>query len=75
MVEIEVETRKIGGSIGIIIPNEVVKQERIKPRERIRMEVKRAHTIGEFFGVLKGWKRPTEEIVREAKRGWKDHSS
>ena len=70
MVEIEVETRKIGGSIGVIIPNDIVKQEHIKPNEKIKIEVKRPHKIGDFFGAAKGWSRPTEEIVKELKKGW-----
>ena len=69
MVEIEVETRKIGGSIGVIIPNAVIQQERIGPRERIRIEVKKPHTIDEFFGVTE-WERPTKDMVRELKKGW-----
>jgi antitoxin component of MazEF toxin-antitoxin module len=70
MVEIEAEARKIGGSIGIIIPNDVVKKEGIKVHEKLRLELKRPHKIGDFFGAAKGWKRPTEEIIEELKKGW-----
>lgn len=74
MVEIEVETRKIGGSIGIIIPSDVVEKEHIKPHEKIKIDIRRAPTIGDLFGLAKDWKKPTEEIMREVRKGWKEHS-
>ncbi|MBI4451676.1 AbrB/MazE/SpoVT family DNA-binding domain-containing protein [Candidatus Woesearchaeota archaeon] len=70
MTEIEVVTRHIGGSLGVIIPREVVKQEGIKPGELIRIDVKKPHTVNDFFGAAT-WAKSTEAMMREVKKGWK----
>ena len=70
MVETEVRTRKWGSSIGIVIPKEIVEEVGIKPDETITIEVKKRPLAKEFFGLLKGWKRPTQEIMDEAREGW-----
>ncbi len=70
MVEIECTTRKVGGSIGVILPNEIVKKESIKPNEKVIIEIKRRHKAKEFFGLLSGWKTPTQKLKDEARKGW-----
>lgn len=75
-MEIETLTRKWGNSIAIIIPAQLAEQEKIKENEKviIKVEKKKPAKIkaGALFGFLKDWKRPTEEILKEADEGWKD---
>ena len=70
MVETEVKTRKWGSSIGVVLPKEIVDEVGIKPDETIVIDVKKRHKAKEFFGLLKDWKRPTQEIKDEARKGW-----
>ncbi|MBI4981342.1 AbrB/MazE/SpoVT family DNA-binding domain-containing protein [Candidatus Woesearchaeota archaeon] len=70
MAEIECTTRKWGNSLGIILPKEIVNEEDIAENEKIMVGIKKKHLAKEFFGLLHGWKRPTEEIKREMKKGW-----
>ena len=70
MVETEVRTRKWGSSIGVVLPKELVDEIGIKPNEKIRIDVKKGIKAKEFFGLLKDWKRPTQEIKNEARKGW-----
>ena len=74
MVETEVKTRKWGSSIGLVLPKEVVDEVGIKPNEKITIEVKKRPLAKEFFGLLKDWKRPTQEIKDEARAGWMSHT-
>lgn len=46
-------------------------KENIKVNEKIMLEFKKAPVVGDFLG-LATWKRSTEEIMRDAKRGWKE---
>ena len=69
-METECTTRKVGGSIGIILPNEMLKRESIKPNERIIIEIKRRPKAKEFFGLLPDWKTPTQKLKDEARKGW-----
>jgi len=71
-MELEVITRKWGNSIAVVIPSATVEQQKLKENEKvfIKIERKRQVKVKDVFGMLKGWKRPTEEIIKEARKGW-----
>ncbi|MDP3728032.1 MAG: AbrB/MazE/SpoVT family DNA-binding domain-containing protein [bacterium] len=71
MVELECTVKKWGSSLGIVIPKEIAIKERIKTNETIIIELRKKRTAKDFFGMLSNWKRPTEEIKEEMKKGWK----
>jgi antitoxin component of MazEF toxin-antitoxin module len=70
MVEIKVKTRKWGNSIGIIIPKEVVKKEKIKPRQEVSiLLIKNSSALKKTFGTMKDKiKEPTQRIMDEIDR-------
>lgn len=68
--EIECVARKWGSSLGITIPKDVVEKEHISENQKIIVSIKKKHKAKEFFGMFPNWKRSTEEIKREMKRGW-----
>lgn len=70
MTEIECTAKKWGNSLGIIIPQDIVKEEHLVENEKIMIEIKKKHLAKEFFGLLSGWKRHTNEIKKEMKIGW-----
>lgn len=70
MTEIECTAKKWGNSLGIIIPQEIVKEENLMENEKIMIEIKKKHLAKEFFGLLSNWKRSTDEIKKEMKIGW-----
>jgi len=73
-MEIETLTRKWGNSIAVIIPSSIVEQEKLKENQEIivKFEKKKPKKVkaGALFGFLKDWKRPTDEILKEADKGW-----
>ncbi len=70
-MEIETTTRKWGNSIAIIIPASIVEQQKLKENEEVIVKVdKKKVKAGELFGFLKDWKRSTDDILKEADRGW-----
>ena len=66
MMEIKAKTKKWGNSIGILIPKEVVKEEKIKPNQEITLMVgAKPITRGrDLLGTLK-FKESTEKLMRE----------
>ena len=71
MTEIDVVAKKWGSSIGVIIPNHVVETEHIVENEIIKLEIKKSHTAREVFGLIpKVWKKTTQELKNEARKGW-----
>ena len=71
MTEIECITRKWGNSLGVIIPKDIAEEEHLAENEKIFITIKKKHQAKEFFGMLAGeWKKPTQEIKDEMRRGW-----
>lgn len=52
-------TKKIGGSIMIIIPKELVEAENIGENQKVDVEIKKSKISG--FGILKGMESFTKE--------------
>ena len=46
------KTRKVGGSLVVTLPKELVESEKIKEGEVVEISVKKLHKNG--FGILKG---------------------
>lgn len=57
MVSIEVQAKKWGDSIAIIIPKAVVSEKNIKIGDKINISISRNPNIKEVFGILKGDKK------------------
>ncbi|MBI2232814.1 MAG: AbrB/MazE/SpoVT family DNA-binding domain-containing protein [Candidatus Aenigmarchaeota archaeon] len=70
MTQVECKTRKIGGSIGIILPKEFVAKENIKPNQELRVEIKKHVKVKDVWGLLPDWKTPTQKLKDEARKGW-----
>ena len=69
MTEIECTTRRIGGSIGVILPRDFVNKEGIKESQTIRLELKKQIKVKDVFGLLE-LKTPTQKLKDEARKGW-----
>ena len=71
-MEIEALTRRWGNSIAVIVPARIVEKENLKENEKVlfKIEKKRSTKVKDLFGLLKSWKKPTEEILKEAREGW-----
>jgi len=52
------------------MPKALVEEAGIKPNEKIVIEIKKRPLAKDFFGLLKDWKRPTQEIKDEMRAGW-----
>ena len=74
-MEIKTVARRWGSSIGVIIPKEVVEAKNIREDDEIVIRVeKNRPKAGELFGLLKGWKKSTQKIKDEMRRGWESDS-
>jgi len=67
MIECETKTRKWGNSIGLILPKEVTKSEKIKENEKLKILIlKQNHMLKKTFGMFKGkWKKSAQTIKDE----------
>jgi len=65
-MEIETEAKPWGSSLGLIIPKRVVREQGIKPGQKIRIDIltKRKTTGADIFGKLK-FKKPIQVLLDE----------
>ena len=70
MTEVECITKKWGSSIGIVIPNDVIKEERIKPNEKVTVNIKKGLKLRDVFGILPRGKIDTQTLKDRAREGW-----
>jgi antitoxin component of MazEF toxin-antitoxin module len=74
-VKVKVKAKQWGSSLGFIIPNEIVKEQRIKEGDELQVEVQKVTDIEKLFGIAHG-KRPAgmtaQQIKDELRAGWHD---
>lgn len=71
MLETECTTKRWGNSLGVIIPTDVAKKENINENDKIIVTFRKKVLAKEFFGLFHDWRKPTNEIKKEMKKGWK----
>ena len=74
MEQFEAVTKKWGNSIGITIPSEVIKEEKIKPQDKIMVLVIKNYRkkLANIFGTLK-LKKETQRVMEEIDKGYDEH--
>lgn len=66
MIECESIARKWGNSIGLTIPKEVANKINIKENKKVRFIIlEDGSPVRKTFGILKEWKKPTKQIIKE----------
>jgi putative addiction module antidote len=66
---ITAKIRKIGNSLGLIIPKEEVSRKKLKEGDVVEIEVLRRTHMKEMFGSIK-FRRSAQELKDEARAGW-----
>ena len=64
-MEAIVKVKQIGGSIGVIIPKEVVSKERIHPHDTIKIIIEKKDDLNWLWGRYKNIKKSTQQIMDE----------
>lgn len=59
------KAKQIGGSIGVIIPKEIVEQERIFVDDTLKIKVEKTDDLNWLWGKFKDVKKPTDQIMKE----------
>ena len=64
-MEALVKAKRIGGSLGVIIPKEIVKQEKILEEDTLNIKVEKTDNLNFLWGKYKDIKMPTDQIMKE----------
>lgn len=74
-MEVKTIARRWGSSIGVILPKSLVEAKRIRENDEVIVNVEKPKPkAGTLFGFLKDWKKPTQEIKDELRKGWESKS-
>lgn len=72
--KVKVKAKQWGSSLGFIIPNEIVKEQKIRVGDELEIELKKATDIEKLFGIAHGKRKPagmtTQQIKDELRAGW-----
>jgi len=68
-MKVSARVRKIGNSLGIIIPREEVDMDNIKEGDLVEVEVLRCINVKEMFGSVK-FRKTAQELKDEMRREW-----
>ena len=66
---VEVEVKKWGNSIGVVLPKTLIDKEQIKENDKIIIQIVKKANISHLFGTLKR-KMPTQELKDMVRKGW-----
>ncbi len=60
--------RKWGDSLGVVVPKEVVNEQRLKEGDEILIDIKPARTMKDIFGSWKGLKIDAQQFKDERRK-------
>ena len=64
-MESKLKAKQIGGSIGVIIPKDIVKKEGIMPNDTLKVRIEKTSDLNFLWGKFKDVKKSTDKIMRE----------
>jgi len=71
MVEIDVEVKKWGDSLAVIIPRETVDEENLRAKDKVHLQIQKEVDVSAIFGIAKGKIKATvQQLKNEARKGW-----
>lgn len=71
-METIVKAKKIGGSIGVLIPKQVIDRERISAEDMLKIKIERTDNLDSLWGKFKYVKKSTDRIMKEIDEGEAD---
>ena len=69
MSEVDVFARKWGDSLAVIIPNDIVKKEKISANEKLHIIIKKEADFSDLFGKFKT-KKSAQQLKDESRKAW-----
>jgi len=69
VMRVRSKVRRIGNSLGIVIPSDEVAKHGIAEGDVVELEIERKVNLKEIFGSLK-FSQATQKMKEEARSGW-----
>jgi antitoxin component of MazEF toxin-antitoxin module len=69
MMEAIIKAKRFGGSIGIILPKNIIDKERISPEDNLKIKIEKTSDLNFLWGKLNSIKKSTDQIMAEIDEG------
>lgn len=66
---VEVEVKKWGNSLAVILPKDFIEKRNIREKDRVSIEIIKEADLSDIFGTLET-DLSAQEIKDEARKGW-----
>lgn len=66
---VKAKVKEWGNSLGVVIPKEIVRKERIKSEDDILIEIRKKEDIMELFGTL-NFRKSSQQMKDEGRKAW-----
>ena len=71
MIEVEAKVKKWGHSLGIVLPRDLTKEEKVEAGDKIKIIVmKEQNDLSDIFGILKNSKIDSQKVKDRLRREW-----
>lgn len=71
MIEAETKVKKWGNSLGVVLPRDLTRNEKVKAGDKIKIIViKEQNTLKDVFGSLKNWKVDSQKLKDDLRKEW-----
>lgn len=70
MGETLARAKKWGSSLGVVIPSEIVKEEKLHEGDKVIIEIRKKKTVREIFGSMKDLKVDSQKMKNETRKEW-----
>ena len=71
-MEVRATAKRIGGSLGVIIPKIAIEKEMIFAEDTVKLRIEKVDNLGFLWGKNKDVKKSTDKIMKEIDEGEDD---
>ncbi|MBS3065543.1 AbrB/MazE/SpoVT family DNA-binding domain-containing protein [Candidatus Pacearchaeota archaeon] len=71
---VEVQLKKWGNSVGVVLPREIVEQKKLKESDKIVIEIVKIADLSRIYGLVKKRKMSGQEMKNLSRDGWESAS-
>ena len=68
---ITTRVKEWGNSLGVIIPKDIARKEKLKSEDEVLIEIRKKMDIMDLFGTLK-FKKYSQQMKDEGRKAWGD---
>ena len=70
VTQTKIRIKEWGNSLGIIIPNDIVIKENLKPSDEVIITINKKQNLEDFFGIMQDKRIDAQKMKDEGRKLW-----